>query len=748
MVKSAVSLERMMALRKMISRWGDIVAGPKTRWASLFIWILLVAVVSFIWPQVNDTETESNQLLPDDVMSVEASKISKEQFSDDAGTPLLLVWYRDGGLKEDDFKKVQDLYAQLQDNPLKQQAFIPPLDKAPAEALMESASEDGEALTTPVFFEKDASTEQLGLALDQLQDRIESNAGKSILNEDLSDDGLHLRFTGPVGIQTDAVSLFSNADVTLLVSTVLIVLVLLIVLYRSPLLAIVPLVAVGIAYGLISPLLGLMADKGLIVVDAQVVSIMTVLLFGAGTDYCLFLVSRYRDELRMEPNKYVAMQKAISGTGGAILISAMTTALALLALGLAYYASYDRFAVPFSLAIFIMGVTSLTLLPAILALLGRVAFFPFIPRTEAMTKALEEKKGKPIRRSKSKNRFGKLLGRWGTEKPWIIIITCVVLFGGLGTFVMKMEFTYGLLDSFPEDMPSREGFSIVADHYPPGEVATSQVIVQTDGKDISLQDDLASMSMVEKVSDPRTGSKDESFQEYEVTLAADPYSSEMVEKIPDLKNTVSKQLAKSGVENADDKVWIGGETATLYDTEEVTSRDQTLIIPVVLIVVGLLLLAYLRSIVAMIYLLLTVILSYFAALGLGWIIIHYGMGVPAMQGLIPLYTFVFLVALGEDYNIFLVSNIWKKRETMPLKQAISQGVAETSSVISSAGLILAGTFAVLATMPMQVLVHFGMVTAIGILLDTFIVRPLLVPAITTVLGRYAFWPGRLWKKHD
>lgn len=737
-----------MALKKIFSSWGSFIAGPRTRWASIFIWILLVGIVSFVWPQVNDKETESNQLLPEDVMSVEAANISEEQFSDDAGTPLLLVWYRDGGLEKDDLVKVQDLYTQLQDDPVKQQAFIPPLDKAPPEALLESASEDGTALTTPVFFEKDASTEKLGLALDELQHKIDSDYGKSLLNEDLDDAGLHLRFTGPVGIQTDAVSLFSNADITLLISTVLIVLILLIVLYRSPLLAVVPLVAVGMAYGLISPLLGWMADKGWIVVDGQVVSIMTVLLFGAGTDYCLFLVSRYRDELRMEPDKYVAMKKAISGTGGAIMISAMTTALALLALGLAYYASYDRFAIPFSLAIFIMGVTSLTLLPAILALLGRVAFFPFIPRTEAMTKALEEKKGKLIRRSKPKHKFGELLGRWGTEKPWIIIITCVILFGGLGTFVTKMEFTYGLLDSFPEDMPSREGFSIIADHYPPGEVATTQVIVDREDKDVSLEDSLSSMPMVEKVGEPQTGSEDKSFQEYEVTLAADPYSGEMVEKIPDLQSVVSKQLTKAGVTDADNKVWIGGETATLYDTEEVTSRDQGLIIPVVLIVVGLLLLAYLRSIVAMIYLLLTVILSYFAALGLGWILIHYGMGVPAMQGLIPLYTFVFLVALGEDYNIFLVSSIWKKREHMSLKQAISEGVKETSSVISSAGLILAGTFAVLATMPLQVLVHFGMVTAIGILLDTFIVRPLLVPAITTVLGRYAFWPGKLWKKRD
>src|SRR5699024_1989872 len=145
------------------------------------------------------------------------------------------------------------------------------------------------------------------------------------------------------------------------------------------------------------------------------------------------------------------------------------------------------------------------------------------------------------------------------------------------------------------------------------------------------------------------------------------------------------------------------------------------------------------------YLLGTVVFSYLSALGLGWIVLHYGFGVEEIQGLIPLYAFVFLVVLGEDYNIFLVSSIWRKRKTMPLKQAIADSVGETGSVISSAGLILVGTFSVLAVMPLQVLVHFGAITAIGILLDTFIVRPLLVPAITTVLGRYAFWPGKMWQ---
>nr|WP_223805867.1 MMPL family transporter [Ornithinibacillus gellani] len=732
-------------MKDIFKQLGGIFASPKTRWATIFVWILLIGVFSYIWPQVNDRETTDNQLLPEDANSVVASQINNKEFANDAGTPLLLVWYRDGGLENADYEAIQDVYTVLEEEPVDSQTFIPPFQNAPVEALAGSASEDGSALITPVFFDDTASTKVLQAALDELEVKITDQLGSDVLKDKLADDGLHVRFSGPVGIQTDAVSLFSNADITLLITTVMIVFVLLILLYRSPILAIVPLVAVGIAYGIISPLLGFFADKGWIVVDGQAISIMTVLLFGAGTDYCLFLISRYRDELRHEEDKYVALKRAVGGTGGAIMMSSMTTVLGLLSLGLAYYASYDRFAVPFSLSIFIMGIAALTLLPAILALLGRIAFVPFIPRPEAMIQRIEKKKGKKLRRPKPSHRFGKKIGALVTEKPWTIIVVTVIILGGLASFVPKMQFTYGLLDSFPEDMPSREGFTIIADHYPPGEIAPIEIIADTGGKEVDLQAVLAEHPYVEKIADPKEGANDSNLMQWEVTLSIDPYASEAVESIPELQAMTEDALKDAGVSNVEEAVWLSGETATLYDTEEITSRDQALIIPVLLVIIALLLFVYLKSLVAMTYLLATVLLSYFSALGIGWLVLHHLFGVAEIQGLIPLYAFVFLVVLGEDYNIFLVSSIWRKRKEMPLKQAIADSVGETGSVISSAGLILAGTFSVLAVLPLQVLVHFGTITAIGILLDTFIVRPLLVPAITTVLGRFAFWPGKLWK---
>ncbi|GAB3050211.1 MMPL family transporter [Virgibacillus ainsalahensis] len=724
-------------------------ANPKTRWLTIFIWILLIGVLSFIWPQVNDEETTDQQLLPDDMMSVEATEIADREFADDSGTPLLLVWQRDDGLEDEDYEMIQGIYQDLSNEPLDEQAFIPAFQDAPIDVLKGSASEDGEALTTPIFFDSGTTTDEYEMILEDLRVLIENQAGEEITQKELDDAGLHVRFSGPVGIQTDTVSLFSNADFTLLIATVVLVFGLLIILYRSPILALVPLVAVGIAYGTISPLLGFLADKGWVVVDAQAISIMTVLLFGAGTDYCLFLISRYRGELREERDKYVALKRAISGVGGAIMMSSTSTMIGLLSLSLAFYASYNRFAIPFSLSIFIMGIAALTVLPAILALLGRFAFIPFVPRPEEMTQELEEKKGKKIRRPKENNKFGKKIGKLVTERPWTVIIITLVILGGLAAFVPKIQYTYALLDSFPEDMPSREGFTIISEHYPPGEIAPIEVIIDSNGESIDLKEELEGHPYVEIVSDLAEGTDNREIKKWEVTLSIDPYSTEAVESIPEFKAMATEALQDANVDNAEDNVWLGGETAGLYDTDQVTSRDQSIIIPVLLLIIAILLFIFLRSFVAMLYLLFTVIVSYASALGLGWIVLHYFFDVSAIQGTIPLYSFVFLVALGIDYNIFLVSNLWYNREIMPLKEAIAKSVAVTGGVISSAGLILAGTFAVLAVLPLEVLVHFGTITAIGILLDTFIVRPLLVPAITTVLGRFSFWPGKLWKlKND
>ncbi len=724
--------------------WGNLVASKKGRWLSLLFWILLVAVVSFSWPQINSIDNVSSENLKDTEMSKQAAKIVEEQFPDDSGTPLLLVWHREEGLTQKDLEKVQALYKELDENPVNAQSLVPPLHKTPPQALLESVSENGSTLVTPVFFEKGANTEAFEKGLDDITKLVKDDV--SLEGKYDGNDELNLRYTGPVAISVDATGLFASADVKLMIATVLLVLVLLILIYRSPLLAIIPIIAVGLAYGVISPALGFMADHGWIDKDAQAVSIMTVLLFGAGTDYCLFLISKYREILLEVEDKGKAMAQAVKESGGAILMSALTVVAGLATLALANYGTFERFAVPFSFGVLIMGLTALLVLPALLVIIGRAAFWPFVPRTVEMEEARAKKRNKPFKQHRPQHKFSQKIGNLVTSKPMTIIIVTVILLGALAAFAPKIKFTFDILSSFPEDMTSREGYTLVEKNFSPGELAPVQIIVDTDGKDIDLQKDLEKLNFAASVDEKRVGEKDEAIQLYQLDFKDNPYAAESLDNIPKIKDKAIALLEDAGVSDVKDRVWIGGETASQYDEMKVIEDDEKIIMPVIIALIALLLLVYLHSITATLYLIATVILSYFSALGLGWIVLHYGMGIDAIQGSIPLYTFVFSVALGVDYNIFMVSEVWQRRKHKNLKTAVSEGVKYTGSVITSAGLILAGTFAVLATLPIQVLVQFGIITAIGVLLDTFIVRPLLVPALTMKFGRAAFWPGKLWKK--
>lgn len=720
---------------------GKWVAGPRSKWATLLVWVAAAALLSLLLPSVNGEEKNNAPNLGSSKPSARAETIAEREFPGGADVPALLVWHREGGLTDADLENVRKLSAELAASPVPHQTSAPPIHEMPPQALKAQLSEDRSTFVSPVLFDRQADADQLKEGVERIKENAKRLFGEDPFEADAGSEALSARVTGPVGIQIDATGLFKNADFALLIATVALVLALLLLIYRSPILALIPLVAVGFAYGVIGPVLGWMASEGWITVDSQAISIMTVLLFGAGTDYCLFLISRFRQLLLTEDSKAAALRGAISGSAGAIAMSGFTVVLALLALLLAQYGAYHRFAVPFSVSILIMGIASLTLVPALLAIFGRASFWPFVPRTPAMKAERAARKGRPVpaEPKPERNRVGSLVVR----RPWTIVIATVVVLGALAAASSQIKFTYDILSSFPDDMASREGFKLIGDKFSPGELAPANVIVDSRGEDVSgLGEKLKSLDYVSKVGEPRRGAQNPDFVLYEVEFAANPYSLEAMEKIPDMRQAAVDALAKAGAPNPEDGVWIGGATAEQHDAKATGDRDARLIIPVVIGLIALLLLLYLRSVVAMAYLVLTVILSYFSALGLGWLILHYGMGADAIQGAIPLYSFVFLVALGEDYNIFMISSIWKKRKEMPLLQAIKEGVGETSAVITSAGLILAGTFAVLATLPIQVLVQFGVITAIGVLLDTFVVRPFLVPAITALLGRRAFWPGR------
>lgn len=721
----------------------DWVAGKRSKWMTLLVWILLAVILNVTLPSANSQVNDSAGNFADaSKPSKQAATIIENEYSNENGLPALIVWHKQTGLDTSELQLIQDVIANLADNPLPEQVMIPPLHNMPIDVFAQQVSEDGTTMIMPVFFQNETDSEVLESNMQMMAERMETVIGSNPFEIELSADQIGARLTGPVGILIDATQLFTSGDFSLTIATFMFVLIVLLLIYRSPILAFIPLIGVGFAYSILSPLLGWFGQEGWVTFDTQGLSIMTVLLFGAGTDYCLFIIARFRQFLRMESNKWIALKLTIKDKSGAVAMSGLTTICALSFLLLADFGPIERFGIPFLLAIFLVALASLTLVPALLAILGRISFFPFIPRTPEMIEQRAKSKGKPVPVIKPGLEIGKKLSSFVVDRAKTVTIVTTLVLLLLASFVFQIDYTYDTLASFPEDMPSREGFALIEDSLQPGQLAPVKVIVDTAGHALDFKQQLETLPYAGVVSDQIEGTNNSEIVAYEIELTMNPYSNKAMDIIPDLRQVSSSALSEVGIAQANQQIWIAGQTAEQFDIRETSKRDAFIIVPSIIIVIALLVLIYLRSITAMVYLMATVVVSYFSALGLGWLVIHYVLGADAIQGFIPLYAFIFLGALGVDYNIFMKSSIWKKARTMPLNQAIKEGATETGAVINSAGIILAGTFAVLATLPIQILVHFGLITAIGVLIDTFIVRPFLVPAINAWLGKKAFWPGK------
>ena len=732
--------------KHFLERFGETVGGKRSRFVTIAVWLVLVIVLGVLFPQINSVENYAGEDIPQEMMSQKAAALVAQEFPSDSGIPLLLVWYNDEGLSVEDIQKIQSLYGELGSEPTKGQLELPPFAQLPPEAMLASVSENGKSLVTPVFYEGTVNTDTLKDNLAVITEKSETIFGEDPFTKELDDSNVLARYSGPVAISVDATDLFKSADFKLMLATVLLILVLLLVIYRSPLLAIIPIVVVSIAFLVVSPILGAFAEQGWINKDAQAVSIMIVLLFGAGTDYCLFLITRYRDILLEEENKFTALSKAFKESAGAIAMSGFTVVIGLAALGLADYGAFQRFAVPFSVGVLLTGIAVLTLLPAVLAVLGRAAFWPSIPRTVEMDQQVADKKNKPVKPRKENHRFMKKVGHFSTHHAWLVIIIAGAILIGLAFASTTAKYSYDLLSSFPEEMSSREGFKLIEENFTPGELAPVRVIVDTEGQDVNISEQLAALPYISLVNEVQVGANNPNIQLYEVDLDKNPYSNEAMADVDDLIVQLPTLLKEAGLSNVEDHYFVGGETSAQIDTRDVQKRDESIIQPVIIVITFIVLLVYLRALITSVQLMVTVLVSFFAALGAGWLIIHYVLGQDAMASAIPLYSFVFIIALGNDYNIFMISDIWKNRKNNKThKASIAGGVASTGAVITSAGLILAGTFGVLASLPIQLLVQFGIVTAAGILIDTFIVRPLLVPAILTVFGKWSYWPNKKLK---
>lgn len=707
----------MDSLMERIVGW---VAGRRMRWITLAIWVALSVVAAVAFPSLSAVEAQNPASLPSTASSVVAGHIESHAFHTASGIPGLLVFYQRGGLTNLSLRRIAVSLHALETHPLPLQKGAIPFANQSTSALRSLAKAQHSTLVIPITFTNSSNSKILAQITHDLGSTLHHASGTNLLTVPTTSGHLSARLTGPEGIAIDTAGLFSNADVILLAGTTMLILVLLLLIYRSPILPWIPLASVGLSYLVTSAILAMMVKAHWIVVDAETVSIMIVLMFGVGTDYTLFVVSRYRNALWQESSPLRALSGAYQKVATAVAMSAGTVILALLTLLVSIYGPDHQFAIPFAVGVGVTAVASLTLVPALLSLLGRPAFWPYTPR---------------VGRSQPRSRG--IMASWVTHRPWRVVVVVTAILAALAFNSLHIHATANLLSELPASASSVEGYQLVAHADGAGSLSPVSVIVQGPGATRNIRRDLLRVHTVYSVSAPQKGHYDgHTVSLYSVSLRQNPLSNAAMGDLAGVRQA-AKNAAGPGT-----AIYLGGSTAQNANSTAAVAHDTRWVIPLVLTIIFVLLIAYLRSIVAALYLIATVILSFFAALGAGWLLLHNLMGISGWADGVTLYAFVFLVALGEDYNIFMLSAIWAERRHYSMREAIRRGIRNSGPVISAAGLILAGTFAVLTGLPLRILLEFGSVAAIGVLLDTFLVRSMLVPAITALLQDGAMWPSR------
>lgn len=531
--------------------------------------------------------------------------------------------------------------------------------------------------------------------------------------------GLDARLTGPLGFQDDTGNAFAGADFRLLLVTALVVAALLLVTYRSPILWIVPLVVVGMADGLSRFVVTAVGQAVGLSMDPSVLGILSVLVFGAGTDYALLLIARYREELRLLDDRREAMRIAVSGAGPAILASGVTVTLSLGMLLFGRLESERALGLACAIGIAIALCFALLLLPAALVVCGRGLFWPFVP------KAVH---GEHVARRGVWDRIGGLVAR----RTAIVAAAVVVVVGGLSTgvigFGIGLTQTEELLGT-PSSVTAEE---VLQRSFSPGLTTSTTVLA----KDAVADRALSLAESTTGVSKASAGASAGGWTRIDVTLGGAPQGEANFASVRELRAS----YASAGGELA--KSLVGGTEATALDQRDLAAADRQLVIPLILGVVFVVLLVLLRSIVAPLLLLATVVGTFFAALGAGrWV---FGLlGFAAYDTSVVLYSFLFLVALGIDYNIFLITRAKEERERLGTRDGMLRALATTGGVITSAGVLLAAVFVVLGVLPVVALAQIGVIVCIGVLLDTLAVRTLLVPALVLLLGDRFWWPARV-----
>ncbi|RIW32490.1 MMPL family transporter [Bacillus salacetis] len=691
-------------MKRLLTPITDWVSTKRGMWLTIFFWVVLMAGLS-AGPKLDDYKVSNFQSLPDEAASIIAEDKIEELFPNEQGTPGILVFHNDSG--EVKLDEVNEILKGIKAENIKGIDRIVDISMLPPQAVEGFISKDGSTVIVPMELEKGLG----GKAYSEINDKA------SQIGNEIADTFEHMEFyiTGPAGIAGDATKLFEQADVVLLMATILIVLVLLIVIYRSPLLAFIPLLATAIVYQVVNQSVALMGAAGL-EINNSTTSIMSILLFAAVIDYSLFVFSRYREGLYQVESKYDAMKSAMRATGEPVFFAGGTVMAAMLILFLADFRDYQNFAPVFGLAMFFIMVASITLVPALFTLFGRKSFWPKVPKYGGKIGV--------------KHAFWGSIARFVVKKPW--------LSGGLtGIFlvvtainVMTIDFEFDTVKKFPEDLPSRVGYEIVESQFDKGELAPSALLIESG--DLLTKEETAEikaeLETFDEIASVRTGGQTEDGKavKYSVALSINPYSKEAIDFMEELRESTPDMLRDLSIKG---EAYYGGVTPKLVDERSVNNKDIVTIVVLETVLILGLLAAMTRTIRMPLYMMGTILLSYVSALGLGSFLVDVLFGFDAISTRVPVYAFIFLVALGVDYNIILVSRFMEERKEHGVKKALEIAMTNTGGVISSAGIILAATFAALTTMPIADLFVFGFIVAVGILMDTFLVRGVLLPTL-------------------
>jgi putative drug exporter of the RND superfamily len=718
----------------MLSNRGSGILRSLAAVAVLAVWLGIAGVGGIAVGQLSEVqENDAAGFLPDTAESTQVAQVAAS-FVDDKSLPALVVITGDGKLSTAQMAEAGAFTQQ-----------IPGLRVGEEETLGEQLvgdpvlipSEDGEAVLVSVPL--DAVS-----ARDQIDEQPVVNLAVSAIRDsaaDLGDQGLTAYVTGPAGAIADLVEAFGGIDSLLLVVAVVMVLIILVLVYRSPSLPFTVLITALFALSGAALVVYQLAANGVLVLNGQSQGILFILVVGAATDYSLLIVARYREELRLLEQPHQALNRAVRASIAPIAASAGTVIAALLCLLLSDLSSNRSLGPVGAIGIAAAFVASLTLLPALLMIGGRYArwiFWPRMPRAadvDPNTDANSESWEQVVEHTGVWGRIAAAVGR-NPRKVWVL--TAVALIAAAAWAPTFRAQGVGESDVFLADVDSVTGEQVLAQHFDAGQVQPAEVIAPADDLADVVQaatDVPGVVSAVPVTSGPPGAGGDPLVVDdrvlVQVSTRTGAETQEAVDVVADLR---------TAVHDASPDALVGGSAAERLDNQQTSARDLWVIVPAVLVVILLVLIGLLRAVVAPLLIVAANLLSFGATLGVGALVFNNVLGFPGADAAVPLYAFVFLVALGIDYSIFLMTRVREESFKHGTRTGALRGLAVTGGVITSAGLVLAATFGALAVIPILFLAQISFLVGFGVLVDALVVRTLLVPGLVHDVGRRTWWP--------